>query len=83
MCDLQHYNHGHDCHQFPSLKIEQCELCGMKTCGWTRTANVMSRDVTQPWTICVDCSTKANQNPEVLRELRAVIRRHNPRAQFN
>lgn len=83
MCDFPHYNPGHNCQQFPTLKIEQCELCGLKTCGYTRPANVMSGEITQPWTICLYCSTEATRDPWRLAELQAIIRQRNPRVQFN
>ncbi len=53
MCDFPN-NKKHDCFQFPQLKIEKCEICGKKTCGFTRVTRIVDSDVSI-FIGCLDC----------------------------
>ena len=65
-CDLPHVHQGHDCYQFPQLKIEKCEICGKNTCGWTRAACVFGYGLKRAYTGCADCSSDPTKNEQWL-----------------
>ena len=56
MCDFPGTKKGHNCFD-PDLPIKNCEICGRKTCGWTRVACIVGGIITYPYTGCFDCLT--------------------------
>lgn len=69
MCDLVDISPGHNCFEFDTLKIKSYEVCGKKTCGWTRVTTCHPLDFIG----CIECSNKISSLNEHLDKWKKMV----------